>query len=177
MAPEQTGRMNRSIDSRSDLYANGQEAAYAVIPESERAAVHLRIGRLFVSRAAPEQIEERIFEIVNQLNRGSVLIDSLAEREWVAELNLIAGKRAKSSTAYASALTYFATGCALLTEQNWQSRYELAFALESQRAECEFLTGDFGPAEQRLSMLSRRAKDLTDIAIVQGHCASAATRD
>src|SRR5258708_10089799 len=47
-----------------------QEAAYALIPESERATVHLRIGRLFVSRTAPEEMEEKIFEIVNQLNRG-----------------------------------------------------------------------------------------------------------
>jgi predicted ATPase len=39
-----------------------QEAAYALIPESELAAVHLRIGRLLASRTAPEEIEEKIFE-------------------------------------------------------------------------------------------------------------------
>jgi PAS domain S-box-containing protein len=143
-----------------------QEAAYALIPESERAAVHLRIGRLFVSRTAPEEMEEKIFEIVNQLNRGTVLIGSLEEREWVAELNLVAGKRAKTSTAYASALTYFVAGHRLLAEESWEQRYALIFALEFQRAECEFLTGDFTAAEERLSMLSGRAEDLTDSAAV-----------
>ena len=39
------------------VHGRVQEAAYALIPESERAAVHLRIGRLFVSRTAPEEIE------------------------------------------------------------------------------------------------------------------------
>jgi tetratricopeptide (TPR) repeat protein len=143
-----------------------QEAAYALIPESERAAVHLRIGRLFVSRTAPEEMEEHIFQIVNQLNRGTVLIDSVEERERVAELNLVAGKRAKTSTAYASALAYFVAGRALLPEENWAQRYALHFALELQRAECEFLTGEFAAAEERLSMLSRRAANLVDCAAV-----------
>ncbi|MBV8138370.1 MAG: hypothetical protein JO121_22485, partial [Deltaproteobacteria bacterium] len=102
----------------------------------------------------------------NQLNRGTALIDSLEERERVAELNLGAGKRAKNSTAYASALTYFVTGRALLPEESWEQRYTLTFALELQRAECEFLTGDFAAAEERLSMLSRRARDLADGAAV-----------
>jgi predicted ATPase/signal transduction histidine kinase len=148
------------------LHNRVQEAAYALIPESERAAVHLRIGRLFVSRTAPGEMEEKIFEIVNQLNRGAVLIDSLEERERIAELNLIAGKRAKSSTAYASALTYFVAGRALLAEESWEQRYALSFALEFQRAECEFLTGDFAAAEERLTMLSRRAGNLVDSAAV-----------
>ena len=56
----------------------------------------------------PENREEAIFEIVNQLNRGSHLITSTEERERIAELNLIAAKRAKLSIAYASALTYLA---------------------------------------------------------------------
>ena len=148
------------------LHDRVQEAAYALIPESKRAAVHLRIGRLLVSRTAPEEIEGKIFEVVNQLNRGTELIDSLEEREQIAELNLIAGKRAKSSTAYASALTYFVAGRTLLAEESWEQRYALTFALEFQRAECEFLTGDFAAAEDRLWLLSRRAEDLADSAVV-----------
>src|ERR1700730_924798 len=85
-----------------------QEAVYSCIPEGERSAAHLRIGRLLVLRTAPEAIEDKIFEIVSQLNRGSRLITSTEERERVAELNLIAGKRAKAAIAYASALTYLA---------------------------------------------------------------------
>jgi predicted ATPase/signal transduction histidine kinase len=148
------------------LHDRVQEAAYALIPESERAAVHLWIGRLFLSRTAPGELAEKIFEIVNQLNRGAMLIDSPWERERIAELNLIAGKRAKSSTAYASALTYFVAGRALLPEESWEQRYALTFALELQRAGCEFLIGDFAAAEERLTMLSRRAGNLVDSAAV-----------
>ena len=91
-----------------------QEAAYSLIPEALRAEVHLRIGRLLAAQTPPEKREEAIFEIVNQLNRGAALITQRDEREQLAELNLIAGKRAKASTAYASALTYLDAGAALL---------------------------------------------------------------
>src|SRR6202161_1861271 len=56
------------------LHDRVQEAAYALIPESERAAEHLRIGRVLMSRTPPDDIEEKIFEIVNQLDRGTALI-------------------------------------------------------------------------------------------------------
>ena len=148
------------------LHDRVREAAYKLIPEGDRAAAHLRIGRLFASRTAPQEMEEKIFEIVNQLNRGRGLIDSPDERQRAAELNLVAGKRAKAATAYASALTYFVVGRTLLPEDSWEQRYALTFALEFQRAECEFLTGDFAAAERRLSMLLHRAKDLTDSAAV-----------
>ena len=77
-------------------------------PKRERAMAHLRIGRLLASRRrTPEEIEENIFDIVNQFDRGAALIATQEEREQVAELNLMAGKRAKAASAYASALQYF----------------------------------------------------------------------
>jgi serine/threonine protein kinase len=99
-----------------------QEAAYALIPDRSRAEVHLQIGRLLVARTLPEKRGEAIFEIVNQLNRGAPLITSQEECEQLAELNLIAAKRAIASSAYASALAYLTTGAALLPEDSWQNR-------------------------------------------------------
>jgi hypothetical protein len=88
-----------------------------------------------------EKREEAIFEIVNQLNRGVALITSREERDQIAELNLIAGRRAKASTAYISALNYLTAGVSLLAEDSWERRHELIFALELHTSECEFLTG------------------------------------
>ena len=143
-----------------------QEAAYSLIPEALRAEVHLRIGRQLVAQTRPENREEAIFDIVNQLNRGARLIASLDEREQLAEFNLIAGKRAKASTAYASALTYLAGGAALLAEDSWERRRELTFALELHRAESEFLSGALAEAEQRLAALSTRAANTVERATV-----------
>ncbi|HVH78556.1 MAG TPA: histidine kinase, partial [Stellaceae bacterium] len=77
--------------------------------------------------------------------------------ERLAELNLIAGKRAKTSTAYASALSYLVVGASLLRGDSWESQHTLIFALELHRAECEFLTGALAAAEQRLAALSSSA--------------------
>ncbi len=134
-----------------------QEAAYSLIPEALRAEVHLRIGRLLAAQTPPEEREEVVFEIVGQLNRGAALITEQEERDQLAELDLIAGKRAKASTAYASALAYLNAGAALLTEECWERRHDLIFALELNRAECEFLTGALAEAERRLETLSTRA--------------------
>jgi PAS domain S-box-containing protein len=148
------------------LHDRVQEAAYALIPDGERPAAHLAIGRLLAAHTPPEAVEENVFEIVGQLNRGAALITSAEEREQLAELNLIAGRRASASTAHASALTYLTAGAALLPDDAWESRHELIFTLELHRAECEFLTGALREAEPRLVELATRAVSLPDLVAV-----------
>jgi len=133
------------------------EAAYSLIAPQSRAEAHLRIGRLLVARTPPAQREETIFDIVGQMNRGAALIAEPQEREQLAELNLLAGQRAKASTAYASALAYFTAGGELLDEECWQRRHALSFALALNRAECELLTGQLPLAKERLAALTERA--------------------
>jgi predicted ATPase/signal transduction histidine kinase/GAF domain-containing protein len=135
-----------------------QEAAYSLIPEIERAGVHHRIGETLLSMTATEELEENIFEIVNQFGRGIALINHREQRERVAELYLMAGTRAKAASAYASALTYFAEGSALLADDKWERVHQLAFSLELLTAECEYLTGNLALSEERLLLLATRAK-------------------
>src|SRR5262245_10897889 len=148
------------------LHDRVQEAAYSLIPGNLRAEAHLRIGRLLAACILPEKREEAIFEIVNQLNRGSHLITSTEERRCLAEFNLIAGRRARNSTAYASALSYLSAARTLLTEESWDENYELIFPIECDTAECELLTADMVAAENRLSMLAQRVKGDHDLAVV-----------
>jgi predicted ATPase/signal transduction histidine kinase len=158
--------VERLRDSYRFMHDRVQEAAYALIPEGELAVAHLRIGRRLVAETPAEKREERIFEIVGQLNRAAALIVVQAEREDLAELNLIAGRRAKGSTAYASALTYLVAGAVLLPRVAWERCHDLAFALELNRAECEFLTGALMEAEARLAELSERAASPSETATV-----------
>jgi PAS domain S-box-containing protein len=143
------------------------EAAYAQIPENARAAAHIRIGRLLLAaHTADGTQEDAIFEIVSQFNRGAALMVLPHERAELAQLNLTAGNRAKAATAYVTALSYFAGGAALLPEEAWPTRYDLIFALEINRAECEFLTGAQEAAQERLAKLSLRAASFVDRAAV-----------
>src|SRR6185437_16193257 len=128
------------------LHDRVQEAAYSLIPKELRAEAHLRIGISLAEHTPAEKREEAIFEIVNQLNRGSHLLTFVEDRERVAELNLIAGRRAKLSTAYDSALKYLRAGRALLAEETWERNHQLIFSIEYLTAECELLTVTVGLA-------------------------------
>jgi PAS domain S-box-containing protein len=158
--------VERLDDSYKLVHDRVQEAAYSLIPERLRPEAHLRVGRLLAAHTPAEKREEAIFDIVNQLNRGTALITSQHEREQLAELNLLAGRRAKASAAYTSALTYLAAGSSVLPEDPWQRRHKLTFELELHRAECEFLTGALAEAEQRLEALSIRATNTVERATV-----------
>ena len=137
-----------------------REAAYALIPEESRAKAHLTIGRLLLARTSSERRDETIFEVVNHLNRGASLITSHAERDLLAELNLTAGKRAKTSSAYAAALTYLTAGTAMLDTDARERRQKLAFELDLHPADCEVCAGALQAAEERLTALAPRAIDM-----------------
>ncbi|MEM5316964.1 AAA family ATPase [Paraburkholderia sp. JHI869] len=143
-----------------------QEAAYSLIPETSRVKAHLHIGRTLAAHTPAGQLDEAIFEIVNQLNRGAALVCSRAEREQLAGFNLIAGQRAKAATAYEAALTYLAIGAELMEHEDCANKHELLFALELSRAECEFLTGRLSASEERLNVLSRHAANMPERANV-----------
>ncbi|MGA7810104.1 PAS domain S-box protein, partial [Bradyrhizobium sp.] len=143
-----------------------QEAAYLLIPAASRARAHLRIGRLLTERTPTGPHEDAIFEIVSQFNRGAALITSREEREQVAHLNLVAGKRAKTSTAYASALSYLKAGIELLSEETWERRQQLPFELELHRSDCETWIGAASSAEERLAALATRATDTVQRAAI-----------
>ncbi|MEX3840068.1 AAA family ATPase [Paraburkholderia sp. BR10882] len=142
------------------------EAAYSLIPATSRADMHLRIGRLLAARLPPAQREESVFEIVSQFDRAKALIVTPEERHRVAQLNLLAGKHAMISAAYSSALNYLKTGAEFLTDDGWACQHQLAFSLAIHRAECEMLTGDLKSAESRLAILSTRAEDTVERAMV-----------
>src|SRR5262249_53201997 len=137
----------RSGDEYRFVHDRVQEAAYALIPEEQRAPGDLRIGRLLIAKLSPDEREEAIFDIVGHLNRASSLVTSPGEREEIAALNLVAGNRAKKAATFASALTYLVAGAAMLPENRWERLYDLTFALELNRAQCELMTGELAAAE------------------------------
>jgi predicted ATPase/signal transduction histidine kinase len=144
------------------LHDRVQQAAYLLIPESERQALHLRIGRLLRENVRAEELDERIFEIANHLNAGLGMITSTEERDLVAELNLIAGRKANASAARAAALSYCKTGLDLLGEECWTRRYELTLALHLQAAEAAYLSSHFAEMDRHIEAVDLHARDLLE---------------
>ena len=148
------------------LHDRIQQAAYSLIPEEQRAGVHLRIGRVLLASMAADQLAEHLFDVASQLNRGAERLIERDEKVQVATIDLRAGRKAKASAAYASARAYFAGGMALLDEQAWSDQHELTFRLWTERAECELLSGDFEKAEQLIGELLQRGASNVEFADV-----------
>lgn len=143
-----------------------QQAAYSLVREDERRRLHLRIGRAMLECTPADAIAEQVFEIVNQLNLGRDGLDTPAERRRVAELDLLAGRKATAAAAYASAANYFAAGASLLPEDAWETAHGLAFSLWLERARSEFLAGAVDEAERLLDVVRARARDASEAAAV-----------
>ncbi|MEH2114201.1 AAA family ATPase [Nostoc sp.] len=139
-----------------------QQAAYSLIADESKSAVHLKIGQLLLRNANPEQVNEQIFDLVNQLNLAVDLIIEQTEKDELVRLNLIAGKKAKASTAYTPAKRFFSVAMNLLAENAWFEQYEQTFILFREQAECEFLTGNLEQAEELFDLLLLKAKSHVD---------------
>ncbi|MEG4499726.1 AAA family ATPase [Microcoleus sp. F10-C6] len=144
------------------LHDRVQQAAYSLIPDEQKKATHLKIGQLLLQNSSDIETEEKLFDIVGHLNQGIELIDRLSEREALAQLNLEAGRKARSSTAYAAANIYLQTGIELLTPQCWQTQYQLALNLYVAAAEIAYLNGDFDGMEQMAALVLQEAQTILD---------------
>jgi predicted ATPase/signal transduction histidine kinase len=148
------------------LHDRIQQAAHALIPEDQRKAVHLHIGRLLLASLSPEEVHEKLFDVVGQLNAGAELIDDPEERHRVARLNAEAGARAKAATAFRSAVVYLATAFHLLPGDPWESAPGLALQLRRDQANCELMSGNAAEARRLLEELLPRARTPADMAVV-----------
>jgi predicted ATPase/signal transduction histidine kinase len=148
------------------LHDRIQQAAHALIPEEERKAIHLRIGRLLLASLPPEAVREKLFDVVSHLNAGAELMDDSAERLRVASLNAEAGRKAKDSTAFRSGAAYLTTAFQLLPGDAWETAPELAFKIQFDRATCELMSGNTAEARRLMEELLPRARTRPEKAAV-----------
>jgi predicted ATPase/signal transduction histidine kinase len=139
-----------------------QQAAYSLIQEDKKQSIHLKIGKLLLRNIPVAEQEEKIFNLVNQFNMALPLIILQAERDRLARMNLIAGRKALASTAYPSAVKYLTTGIQLLTDDSWERKYELTLGLYERAAEAAYLGGNFEQTEQLAEVVLTRAKTLLE---------------
>ncbi|NDJ24662.1 AAA family ATPase [Nostoc sp. B(2019)] len=144
------------------LHDRVQQAAYALIPDNQKKEVHLKIGRLLLNNLDQNSLEEKIFDIVNQLNIGAELIESQEERYNLAELNLITGCKAKDSAAYESAVKFFRLGLEMLVDSSWQDNYNLTLSLHVETIEAEYLNTNFEQAEALFESVIRHSKTILE---------------
>jgi predicted ATPase/signal transduction histidine kinase/CheY-like chemotaxis protein/tRNA A-37 threonylcarbamoyl transferase component Bud32 len=144
------------------LHDRVQQAAYLLIPTEEKKTTHLKIGEALLEHTTQAELEENIFEIVNQLNIGIDLITQQSQKDELAKLNWIAGKKAKTATAYETAVNYLLQGIKLLTEDSWTHQYELSLNLYVEAVEAQYLNTNFKQAGELAEIVLQNATNLLD---------------
>ncbi|MEG4206916.1 AAA family ATPase [Microcoleus sp. Pol7_A1] len=144
------------------LHDRVQQAAYSLIPDEQKQVTHLKIGQLLLSHTSVAEQEEKLFEIVNQLNMGKSLIIEPSEQTQLAQLNLQAGQKARDATAYTAAFEYAITGIDLLAEKRWTTQYELTLALYETATEAAYLNGNFMQMNQLTTIVLEHTRTILD---------------
>ncbi|UJR84671.1 AAA family ATPase [Sandaracinus amylolyticus] len=139
-----------------------QQAVYSLVAEDERETLHLGLGRRLASALDTRGADDRIFDVVHQLNRGRARLLDRAERRDLARLDLQAGLVAKRSAAYAAALEYLTIGIELLGgvaggELAWSTDRALALQLHTEAAECAYLSSAIDRMEQHIDAVLTQA--------------------
>ncbi|QHG20215.1 ATP-binding sensor histidine kinase [Nostoc sp. ATCC 53789] len=159
---QQFTQENYEIVAYRFLHDRVQQAAYSLIPADEKQPVHLKIGQLLLSNTPESNREERIFEIVSQLNVAAELITQSTERQALAQFNLMASCKAKAATAYTAACKYAQVGIGLLSQNSWQHQYDLTLALHQVATETAYLSGDLEQMTANAHLVLNHAKTPLD---------------
>ncbi|MDC0744156.1 AAA family ATPase [Polyangium mundeleinium] len=167
---EAYGRLDPAVSERlviagrdGDRFAHDkvQEGAYAMIPEADRPAFHLRIGRLLAGKLDLSE-SQNLFDVVGHLSSAGDLVSDPAERLRIARMSLEAACRAEDAAAFGAALRYLNLGLLRLPEDAWTSQYRLRLEYAMKTALMVSLCGQHDDALAILSDCLERAASRLD---------------
>lgn len=121
---------NAKINSTFKFVHDGiQQVIYSLIDEAEKRELHLKIGRMIRGNCPQDHLKENIFDIVTHLNFSLELITNEKEIQEIAELNYLAGVKAKGASAFISAFEYFNLAIKLFGPQIWSYNQQRALEI------------------------------------------------
>lgn len=156
---QQQDELDMQVMAVRFLHDRVQQAAYSMVPDSERVRLHHQVGRVMLETLDEAGVEEHCFELVAHLNLAQSCL-SAAERLRLAELNCRAAEKAKSATAYAPAAAYLQEAMSLFVEP--------PVAVRLGHLECLYLSGDYEHAEQVLKTLEQYCVDTESRVLLGG---------
>jgi predicted ATPase/signal transduction histidine kinase len=159
--------LNLQLPKYKFVHDRIQQAAYSLIPEKQKKQIHLKIGLLLLSNIPVAEQEERIFEMVNQFNIAVEFISQQTKRDELAQMNLIAGRKALTSTAYPAAIKYLTIGIQLLADDSWETKHHLTLALYEAATEAAYLAGNFEQMERFAEVVLVRKPILEKVKIYE----------
>lgn len=164
-------KFTQNIDRLNVTYAFShdkiRQAVYSTIKPEDRASIHLKIANILFQNTPPEERKDILFELVSHYNSALNIILDPEEKIKIADLNLSAGRKAKSSNAYDSALIYLNTGLNLLDSDSWKNQYQLTLNLKNEKAEVSYLNNDYFKMDEAIEEVIQHAITVLDKVRVQ----------
>lgn len=139
-----------------------QQTIYSLIPDEEKASLHLLNGQRLSAHFNEAEFDEKLFELVNQWNLGADKISDKKEKLYLANLNLTAGHKAILSTAYPQALQYFEKGLNVLDENDWETQYNLLLQITTNAADAAYLSGQYDKVDHLVNTILKNSRSLID---------------
>lgn len=124
-----------------------RQAAHGLLDKESGEHIHYGIARKWLAEMSADDTDLRIFDIANQYNASLRLVADEEERRQVLIINLTAGRRAKTATAFSTALHYFQIALDLKPARFWEVMGEVAAELYLLAAEVAFLAKDYRSME------------------------------
>ncbi len=138
-----------------------REIIYGDLESRDRANLHLTMARSMEAIYARE-LEEHIYDIVDQYNAATELLIQPDERDKVTRYNELAGNRSKKEGAFEAAGKYFRSALSLIPTESWSKDYERIAAISKELVEVEYLGKDLDLAEKHWRTYVERARTNLD---------------
>ena len=141
-----------------------QQAVYSTIPDDKKNNFHYQAGKLFLKSVQKNDIDKKVFDIVNQLNYGIQIIIDPNEKRELSLLNFKAGIKAKASSAYETAYSYIKISRNLLSQSAWQNDYQYTLSVFTELTETAYLNNEYKETQEYAQNIVQNSVDVLDTA-------------
>ncbi len=148
-----------------------QQAFYSLVQDTDKQHFHFKIGTLLLNKVKEgvsellihnKAIVDKIFDIVKHLNIGKHFVIDRDDKDELAQLNLIAGKKAKSSAAFQAANTYLQQAINLLGAGAFERNYQMALDLYETATEAAYMSSDSEKYQEMITTVLAQVHTIED---------------
>ncbi|GAA5904910.1 hypothetical protein JCM5296_006141 [Sporobolomyces johnsonii] len=136
-----------------------QQAAYALVQPGARSAMHYAIGKRLAAATPESALNDRIFDLVQQLNHGIEILSTTDERDRLARFNYLAGTKAHQATAFEAARNYLQIAWDLLGLGGWVGQHELMSKVTDALIDVEYSLTDYAAAQEYVRIYLQHVRD------------------
>jgi predicted ATPase len=154
------------FDAKDSTYTIGinavKTAAYDMIGEELQPAFHLEIGLRLMEHLDPEELEEKLFCVAMQLDKGISLIPRQELKYKVAALFVRVAEKTAETFSFNATLRALRIAYNLLGPKHWEEAYDLSIAIYNYLAEIEFALDDSERVDKLLDEIDEKGRNCSD---------------